>query len=96
MLKEITVPDGYTGTISEENSIVSQINDNFFEIEKMILDLPDDQIVFQDHITDFEQYQIDVYFSDNKKSFKLIVDDNNIVLQFKDKEIRLDSDGNIQ
>ncbi len=95
MLKEITIPDGYTGTISEENGIILDINNNFAEIESMIMSLPDNQISFEKHIADSENYTIELFFSDNKSHVKLEIDNDNITLVFGDKIVKLDQHGNI-
>lgn len=95
MLKEITIPDDYRGTISQENSIIRQINDALLEIEKQINSIPDEQMVFEKHITDFENYEVSVFFSNNKKSANITIDDDYIVIKIGDNTIRVDSDGNI-
>ena len=95
MLKEITIPDDYNGSISQENHIVSQINNALAEIERQIQDIPDEKMVFEKHITDFENYTISVYFSENKKSANITIDDEKIVIQIGDKIVKVDSDGNI-
>jgi hypothetical protein len=95
MPKEIIIPDDYIGTISQENDIINQINEALLDIEKKIYSIPDEQMVFEKHITDFENYVIDAYFSNNKKHANITIDDNFIVIKINDNEIRVDQDGNI-
>ena len=94
-MKEITLPSGYTGTLAEENAIIGDINENFFEIEKLIQSLPDTQMNFDSHIADFEEYSIDVYFSTNKKVANITVQDDAIIVSINNIEIKIDTDGNI-
>ncbi len=95
MLKEITIPDNYTGKLHEENQIVADINNALIEIENKIQNIPDEQMIFEKHITDFENYEISAYFSENKKSVVIGIDNDIISLKFGDTIIRLDADGNI-
>jgi len=95
MPKEITLPSDYTGTLEQENDIVGAINRNFIEIEKEIQSLSDDVMFFDRHIIDFEEYEIDLYFSDNKKKANVRVDDEFIIITIGDKQIRIDRDGNV-
>ena len=95
MLKEITAPSSYTGTIEEENSILEGINNNFMELEKDISDLSQESSVFEKHIVDFEQYEIDVYFETNLKKATIAVTDNNIEIRIGDNIVRIDADGNV-
>jgi hypothetical protein len=94
-LKEITIPDDYTGTISQENSIIVDINNNFAELEEMILSIPDEQMTFTTHIADSESYSIDIYFSENKNHVRLEVADGIISLDFGNNIVKMDADGNI-
>ncbi len=95
MLKEITLPDDYTGTIDQENDVIGLINTNFIEIEKKIEEIGEENMQFVEHIVDFEEYEIDLYYSDNKKKFSIVLDDDIIVVKVADNEIRIDSDGNL-
>ena len=95
MQREITLPDGYTGQISEENAIIDQINSNFATVEDMINHLPDKQLSFDTHVADFEEYSLDVFFGNNKKQATITIDDNEIVVSVGETVIRIDSDGNI-
>jgi hypothetical protein len=94
MLKEITLPDDYSCTLEQENDIVGAINLNFIELEKKISESTD-KMMFEEHIIDFEEYEMDVYFSDNKVKATLLIDSNNIIVRIGDNEVRIDSDGNV-
>ena len=95
MLSEITLPDDYTGTLSQENKIIGDINDNFSLIEKEILGLNDSALRFENHIIDFEEYQIDVYFGEEKAKASISIIDGKIQIKIADKTITVDSDGNV-
>jgi len=95
MLKEITLPSGYTGTLEQENDIIGDINKNFIEVEKNIQSLSDDVMFFDTHIIDFEEYEIDLYFSDNKTKANIVVDDEFLVVTIGDNQVRIDRDGNV-
>lgn len=95
MLNEITLPDGYTGALAEENEILYKINENFFKIENMIQNIPDAQMSFDKHIADFEEYEIDLYFSGNKKIAHLTIEDDVITIKINNNTIKIDSDGNV-
>ena len=66
MLNEITIPNDYTGTIEQENTIVGKINENFTQLEEKISLLNESSLSFETHIVDYEEYEIDIYFSNNK------------------------------
>jgi len=95
MPNEIIIPENYTGTIAEENNIVLQINNALFELEKKIQNIPDEQMVFEKHITDFENYKISVYFSNNKRHATISIEDSFIEIAIGQNIIKVDSDGNI-
>lgn len=95
MLKEITLPSGYTGTLEQENDVIGAINHNFIEIEKKIDALPDKTMFFDSHIIDFEEYEMDIYFSDNKTKANIRIDDDYLVVSIGENEVRIDRDGNV-
>jgi hypothetical protein len=95
MPKEITIPDDYIGTLAQENDIIKQINEALVDIEQKIYSIPDEQMVFEKHITDFENYVIDIYFGNNKKHANIEINDDFIVLKINDVIIKVDEDGNI-
>jgi gamma-glutamylcyclotransferase (GGCT)/AIG2-like uncharacterized protein YtfP len=95
MLEEITIPEEYTGTLEQENDIVGTINRNFAQIEKKIDEIGEEQMQFVDHIVDFDEYTIDLYYSDNKNKASIVLDDDILIVEIAGKEIRIDSDGNI-
>ncbi len=95
MLEEITLPEDYNGTMEQENSIVGKINKNFIDIEKTISEISNERMYFEKHIIDFEEYEIDLYFSDNKKKITLKIDVEDIVISISGNEIRIDRDGNV-
>jgi aspartokinase len=95
VLKEITLPSNYTGTISQENEIITQINNSLVEIEEMIQGIPDEQMSFDSYITDFEKYEMDIYFSDNKNKATISIEEDIISVSIAGNVVRLDADGNI-
>lgn len=95
MLNEITLPVNYTGTLEQENDIIGEINKNFIELEKKILDKTSEQMNFEQHIIDFEEYELDLYFSDNKSKVNIVLDNNHIVLNIAGKTIRIDENGDV-
>ena len=95
MLEEITVPSNYSGTIGEENSILESIQKNFTELADKIDLLPSDVMQFETHVIDFEQYEIDVYFEDNLKKARIVINDSNIEIRIGDKIVKVSSDGDV-
>jgi len=95
MLSEITLPDDYTGTLSQENRIIQKINDNFAAIEEQITGLNSSVLSIEEHIIDFEGYQIDVYFSESKTHARITAINDHIIVDIAGKTIRIDSDGNV-
>jgi len=95
MLKEIIIPDDYTGSLEQENDIIGLINMNFIELEKKISDIDEEKMQFSDHIIDFDEYEIDLYYSDNKNKVTVVLDNDILVIKIAEKEIRIDADGNI-
>ncbi len=95
MPKEITLPDGYSGTLSEENAIVGTINENIVYLEGLIQSLSDGSMTFEEHIVDAENYEISLYFSENKNSATLSISDDIITIKVGDKETKIDADGNL-
>jgi len=95
MLNEIILPDDYTGTITQENAIIGDINENFTELEKQISELNSTSVEFEDHIVDFEDYEIDLYFGNNKKKATISVQNEIIEVKVNGITIKIDSDGNV-
>jgi len=95
MLNEITLPEDYTGTLAQENDVIQKINDNFELLRTQIASLKDETLVFEDHIIDFEGYQIEIFFSENKSNAKITAVNDTIIIDIAGKTIRIDSDGNI-
>ena len=95
MQEEIILPDNYTGTLEQENDVISKINKKFYDIEKSIDRLGDGKIEFTKHVVDFEEYEIDLYYSDNKSKVSIVLDDDIVVVKIADKEIRINRDGDI-
>ena len=95
MLNEITIPNDYTGTIEQENTIVGKINENFTQLEEKISLLNESSLSFETHIVDYEEYEIDIYFSNNKTKATISVQDENIKIEINNKIIEIDSYGNI-
>lgn len=95
MLKEIIVPSEYTGKISEENSIIGVINENFAYLESILQSLSDESMIFEKHIVDFENYEMSLYFSENKKRADISVLNDIITIKIGDNEVKIDSDGNL-
>ena len=95
MLKEITLPDGYSGTLSQENQVISQINEALREIDYKMSNIPDDAMSFNEYIADFEKYDIDVFFSDNKKKATISIENDFITIKINGNTIMVDSDGNV-
>ena len=93
MLNEITLPTSYTGSLTQENTIISEINENFTNIQKYIESIDRNKIEFHDHIVDFEEYEIDLYYSDNKNKATIVLDDDIIVVRVAGEEIRINSNG---
>lgn len=94
-MKEIILPDDYTGKLEQENKIIENINSNFSEIEESINLLPDKSTQFEKYVVDFEDYEIDLYFSENKTKATLSIKNENIFIKINDKTIEIDADGNI-
>ena len=95
MPQEITIPDGYTGTISQENAIIQAINKMIMDLESRIQSLPDKVMVFDRHIADFEEYSMDIYFSENKKKANISIVEDIITVSINEVTIKIDADGNI-
>jgi len=95
MPKEITIPSNYSGSLEQENDIVAIINSNFTEIEKKIDEIDKQKMEFSSHVIDFEEYEISLYYSDNKTKAKILLDDDIIVVTVNNKETRIGLDGNI-
>lgn len=95
MLNEIILPDDYTGTIDQENTIIGKINENFTQIEESIASLESETLYFETHVVDFEEYELDIYFSTNKKKATILVQDEQIEVTINDITIKIDSDGNV-
>ena len=95
MLNEITLPVDYTGTLEQENDVIGKINKNFIDIEKEILEKSSESMNFEQHIIDFEEYEIDLYFSENKSKATIVLDDNNILVTINGKTTRIDENGDV-
>ncbi len=95
MLKEITAPSNYTGELQEENLILEAIQYNFSELEEQISQMPREDMMFEKHIIDFEQYEMDVYFEDNLKKAKIVISDSVIEVKIGSNIVRIDIDGNV-
>lgn len=95
MLNEIIIPDDYTGTIDQENGIIGKVNENFTLLEEQISNLNQDTLSFETHVVDFEEYEIDVYFSENKKKATIVVQDSKIEVTINGITTKIDSDGNV-
>ena len=95
MQNEITIPDNYTGTLDQENNIVMQINNALFDLSEQINNIPDEKMVFEKHITDFENYKISAYFSNNKKHAEITIEDSYIQIKIDDNIVKVDLDGNV-
>lgn len=95
MLNKIIVSDDYSGTLIEENAILEQINKNFTTLEEKIFDLPQDSMKFEQHIIDFEEYEIDIYFEANLKKATISVNDSYIEVQIGEKIVRISADGDV-
>lgn len=95
MLQEITIPSNYSGTLEQENDIVGAINKNFIEIESQISKISEDKMFFEKHIIDFEEYEIDLYFSENKVKANISIDDEYIVVKIGENTVKIDRDGNV-
>ena len=94
MLKEITLPEDYTGTLEQENSVVEDINENFASVERM-LEEKSESMNMENYVADFEEYSIDIYFANNKKKAEISVENEVITVTINEVEIRIDADGNI-
>jgi hypothetical protein len=95
MLNEITLPDDYTGTLAQENAVIQAINENFAAIEDMMRELPAETLSFDKHIVDFEGYQLDLYFTENKTHAKITAVNDMLIIEIADKTIRIDANGDI-
>jgi hypothetical protein len=95
MLEEITLPDDYTGTLAQENEIIDKVNRNFYAILNQIIENGKETFSMEEHIVDFEGYQIEIFFSENKSSAKITTVNDTIVIDIAGKTIRIDADGNI-
>ena len=94
-MKEITIPSNYTGTIYQENEIIKVINENFLELEDFIQNLPDKTLEFDKHIADFEEYSIELYFSDNKKNAVIEIDGSFLKVTIGNNTTKIDFNGNV-
>lgn len=83
-----------TGTIEGDNRVIGELNESILELARS-LDEKTSELSTTSYIKDFENFTIDLYFSNNKKKASVSVENEEIVLSFEEKTIRIDSHGNI-
>jgi hypothetical protein len=92
-MQSVILPEDYNYSISHENKILEQINNNFTELAESIETLPN--VVQTDYIADFESFSMDLYFSENTKKINISIFGDIITLSAGKNKIRVDSDGNV-
>ena len=84
----------FNGTIKQDNAEISKLNETLLDLTSKISKLPTEN-KDTGYILDFEDFFIDLYFSDNSKKAKLSIIDGKISISINNKNIIISSDGEI-
>jgi len=84
---------GFNGTIAEDNSEIRKLNNEILELKSILLSGKAKGLSSEKYILDFENFELDILFSSNRKKAKILVIDEVISIQIKDNIVRINTDG---
>jgi hypothetical protein len=84
------------GTLKGDNEEIARLNKELLEVKEKLLNVaPQSGLAQEGYITDFEDFEIEILFSENRKKAKISVIEEVITIIINGNTIRIDSNGTI-
>jgi len=85
----------FDGTLAGDNKEIRELNEKILELKSILLDRENMGLSVDKYILDFENFEIEVLFSANRKRAKISIEDEVISVQIGDSTIRIGADGTL-
>lgn len=83
------------GTLKGDNEEIRRLNEELLEIKEVLLSISDKGVKHESYILDFEEFELDILFSENKSRAKISISDGIISILIGQNTVRVNSDGTV-
>jgi len=82
---------GFNGQLNDDNAEIATLNQEILKLKEELLSHSGFRV--ENYILDFEDYEIEVFFGDNKKKAMIVIEDDAILIKIDGNVVKVGSDG---
>ena len=84
---------GFNGKLKDDNATIAALNEEILKMKEEMLSYAGFSV--ENYILDFEDYEIEVLFGDNKKKALIVVEDDAISVKINGNTVKVGADGSV-
>jgi len=84
---------GFNGKLKDDNAEIARLNQEIFKLKEELFSYSG--LKTEKYVLDFEDYEIEILFGDNKKKALIVIEDDAVLVKIEGNTVKVGADGSV-